>query len=106
LAQKEFDKAKQVKVLIDRTPPSEPAPAAQMPEDFEAPVEEIPPPPAPEDAAQKLMASREARKNYTISEQNDLINENLDGKARNFDKLNLKGTHYEQLTESSLDDFL
>lgn len=44
----------------------------------------------------------EARKNFTSDEQRELINENLDGRARNFDKLKLDGTHY-QLKEESYD---
>jgi phosphohistidine swiveling domain-containing protein/transcription elongation factor Elf1 len=37
---------------------------------------------------------KEARRTFTIREQQDLINENLEGRARNFDKINLEGTHY------------
>lgn len=36
-----------------------------------------------------------ARRNFTSKEQRELIEENPEGKARNFDKLNLEGTHYE-----------
>ena len=37
---------------------------------------------------------KHARKNYSAQEQDDLVNENLDGRARNYDKLKLEGTHY------------
>lgn len=36
-----------------------------------------------------------ARRNFSSKEQRDLVDENLEGKARNFDKLDLTGTHYE-----------
>lgn len=35
-----------------------------------------------------------SRKAFTPGQQRDLINENLQGRARNFDRLNLDGTHY------------
>lgn len=35
-----------------------------------------------------------ARRSFTVKEQSDLVNENLEGQARNFHKLNLDGTHY------------
>lgn len=44
-----------------------------------------------------------ARRSFTVKEQNDLVNENLEGQARNFHKLNLEGTHYPQATEASVD---
>lgn len=44
----------------------------------------------------------ESRYNFTSQEQRDLINENIDGRARNFDKLDLSNTHY-QLKEESCD---
>lgn len=37
----------------------------------------------------------EARRSFSPKEQRDLVEENLDGRARNYDKLNLEGTHYE-----------
>jgi ribosomal protein L37E len=56
--------------------------------------------------------SVEARRSFSPKEQKDLIEENMDGRARNFDKLDLKGTHYETkdfalIDRGSLDlDFL
>lgn len=47
-----------------------------------------------------------ARKNFTTKEQRDLIEENPDGRARNFDKLDLSGTHYEMKSASDDPDFL
>lgn len=48
-----------------------------------------------------------ARKNWSASEQTALINENPDGRARNFDKLDLTGTHYEARHSADNDpDFL
>jgi predicted nucleic acid-binding Zn-ribbon protein len=41
-----------------------------------------------------------ARRNFSQKEQEDLINENPDGRARNFDRLNLEGTHYQIKEES------
>jgi hypothetical protein len=46
---------------------------------------------------------RLARRQFTVQEQNDLINENLEGRARNYKKLNLEGTHYNQEVEASAD---
>jgi hypothetical protein len=43
-----------------------------------------------------------ARRNFSPSEQRDLIEENKDGRARNIDKLDLSGTHYE--TKHSYDE--
>ncbi len=57
-------------------------------------------------ASVEFFESKEARKDFTHSEQKALIDENLEGRARNYDKLNLKGTHYELEQESSFDDFL
>jgi transcription elongation factor Elf1 len=37
---------------------------------------------------------RLARKNFSPSEQRELVEENIGGRARNFDKLDLSGTHY------------
>lgn len=54
----------------------------------------------------EFYASKEARKDFSHSEQKDLINENLEGRARNYDKLDLEGTHYELEQESSYEDFL
>ena len=44
-----------------------------------------------------------ARRSFTVHEQNELVNENLEGQARNFHKLNLEGTHYPQEIEASVD---
>jgi DNA-directed RNA polymerase subunit RPC12/RpoP len=49
---------------------------------------------------------RIARRKFSPAEQRALIEENVDGRARNMDKLDLTGTHYE-LKEADLDpDFL
>ncbi len=131
LGQKEFDKAKQVKELIDRSPPQELPPAVIPPEEAQRPQEKLPEeapldptgeqptpatgapmqpgtqvPPMPTASSVEFFESKEARKDFTHSEQKALINENLEGRARNYDKLNLKGTHYELEQESSFDDFL
>lgn len=47
-----------------------------------------------------------ARRNFTADEQRELIDENPDGRARNFDKLNLSGTHYQIKEEATDPDFL
>lgn len=48
-----------------------------------------------------------ARKNWTSKEQRALIEENPEGRARNMDKLDLSGTHYEMKSEAFNDpDFL
>jgi phosphohistidine swiveling domain-containing protein len=47
---------------------------------------------------------KEARRNYSVREQQDLVNENLHGKARNFDKVNLEGTHYPQGLDFDVDE--
>jgi hypothetical protein len=133
LGQKEFDKAEQVKQLIDRSPPQELPPAVIPPEEAQRPQEklpeeapldptggqpapasgapvqpgaEVPPMPQQPRASVEFFESKEARKDFTHSEQKALIDENLEGRARNYDKLNLKGTHYELEQESSFDDFL
>jgi len=133
LGQKEFDKAEQVKQLIDRSPPQELPPAVTPPEEAQRPQEKLPEeapldptggqpapasgapvqpgtevPPMPQQPRSKVefTPSKEARKDFTHSEQKALIDENLEGRARNYDKLNLKGTHYELEQESSFDDFL
>lgn len=138
IGQQEFDKAQQVKELIDRSPPQAlpdaviPADEAIAPQESippvnpeEAPLDptggqpqpatgapmqpgtEVPPlPRAPRASVNdeiQFFASKEARKDYSYSEQKELIDENLDGRARNYDKLNLKGTQYELEQESSLD---
>jgi hypothetical protein len=41
-----------------------------------------------------------SRRNFSTREQDELINENPDGRARNFDKLDLDGTHYKVKEES------
>jgi len=45
-----------------------------------------------------------SRNNISAQEQEDLIKENMEGKARNFDKLNLSNTHY-QVKEESTDPY-
>jgi hypothetical protein len=45
-----------------------------------------------------------ARRNFSSKEQRDLIEENPEGKARNFDKLDLTGTHYEIKYDIVADD--
>lgn len=52
--------------------------------------------------------SVEARRSFSPKEQRELVEENMEGRARNYDKLNLSGTHYEARdTHSLLDrDFL
>lgn len=47
-----------------------------------------------------------ARKNFSAQEQRELIEENPKGRARNFDKLNLDGTHYQIKEESTDRNFL
>lgn len=48
-----------------------------------------------------------ARANWSAKEQRELIEENPKGRARNFDKLDLSGTHYELKSSSEEDrDFL
>jgi transposase-like protein/transcription elongation factor Elf1 len=39
--------------------------------------------------------STTARRNFSPKEQRDLVDENLEARARNYDKLNLEGTHYQ-----------
>lgn len=51
----------------------------------------------------KVIEAKVARRQFSAQEQNDLVNENLDGLARNFHKLNLEGTHYPQDIEASVD---
>lgn len=46
---------------------------------------------------------KEARRNFTIREQQDLINENPDQRARNIHKLDLDGTHYNPDIEARID---
>jgi hypothetical protein len=49
---------------------------------------------------------RIARKKFTPAQQRAFIDENPEGRARNMDKLDLSGTHYE-LKEADFDpDFL
>lgn len=52
--------------------------------------------------------SKTARRSHSVREQQDLINENPEGRARNFDKLDLEGTHYDmdelESTSSYSDD--
>jgi len=43
---------------------------------------------------ESIASVKEARKNYTATQQRELVNENLGARARNIDKLNLEGTHY------------
>ncbi len=45
-----------------------------------------------------------ARRDFSAQEQRDLINENPEGRARNIDKLDLAGTHY-NLKEESTDPY-
>ena len=144
IGQKEFDKAQQVKELIDRSPPTELPPAVIPPEEAQRPQEklpeeapldptggqpqpatgapmqpgtQVPPPPGQPQGQQpqfpvqprasvEFFESKAARKDFTHSEQKALIDENLEGRARNYDKLNLKGTHYEIDQESSIESFL
>jgi ribosomal protein L37AE/L43A len=47
-----------------------------------------------------------SKRNWSTKEQRDLIDENPDGRARNFDKLDLSGTHYETKSASDDLDFL
>lgn len=51
----------------------------------------------------QVVEAKVARRQFSATEQADLINENLDGLARNFHKLNLEGTHYPQEIEASVD---
>lgn len=44
---------------------------------------------------------KEARANYSANEQHELVNENLLGRARNFHKLDLEGTHYPRIVQAS-----
>jgi phosphohistidine swiveling domain-containing protein/DNA-directed RNA polymerase subunit M/transcription elongation factor TFIIS len=44
----------------------------------------------------ETLEARNARRNFSVTEQNEFINENMEGRARNIDKLDLSGTHYEQ----------
>lgn len=159
VGQKEFDKAQQVKELIDRSGPTELPGAVIPPEEAVAPNTRVsptnpgeapldptgggqaspeppagaggPPPEAQSGAptqpglnipglpgllrrqqpgrpmtAPQSSVEKEARKDYTHSEQKELIDENLEGRARNYEKLNLDGTHYELEQESSFDDLL
>lgn len=61
--------------------------------------------PAPNQIPGQPLSSKEARKNFTPAQQRDLVNENMDGRARNFDKLNLEGTHYESQVKDDDDPF-
>lgn len=62
--------------------------------------------PAPNQVpGQMLTHNKEARKSFTPAQQRELINENMSGRARNFDKLNLEGTHYESQVKEEDDPF-
>jgi DNA-directed RNA polymerase subunit RPC12/RpoP len=47
-----------------------------------------------------------AKRNWSAKEQRELIEENVKGRARNIDKLDLSGTHYELKSASEDPDFL
>lgn len=49
---------------------------------------------------------RLARRDFTATEQKELVNENLSGRARNIHKLQLEGTHYPADIEASAEDIL
>src|SRR5690606_42033287 len=53
------------------------------------------------EGAQSLMSgmSRMAMKNFSFPEQQALINEGAGRRARNFDRLDIKGTHYAYMEE-------
>ena len=51
----------------------------------------------------KVIQAKVARRDFSATEQNELVNENLEGLARNFHKLNLEDTHYPQDIEASVD---
>ena len=51
----------------------------------------------------QVIEAKVARRQFSAQEQSDLVNENLDGLARNFHKLDLEGTHYPQDVEASID---
>lgn len=60
--------------------------------------------PIPHDDKKSSSNWKVARRTFSPSEQRALIEENMEGRARNFDKLNLDGTHYQakaKLYESS-----
>ena len=61
--------------------------------------------PAPNQMPGQMLTHREARKSFTPTQQRDLINENMGGRARNIDKLNLEGTHYESQVKEEDDPF-
>jgi hypothetical protein len=85
-----------------------PAPGAGQPNALPGGPTQVPPPPGGMGAPRVPMAAsveKNARKDFSYSEQKALIDENLDGRARNYDKLNLEGTHYEIEQEASVDDF-
>jgi hypothetical protein len=49
-----------------------------------------------------------ARRNFTATQQRELVNENLGARARNYDKLDLEGTHYprgESVDRDALDNY-
>lgn len=49
----------------------------------------------------EVKEAKTARRSFTVHEQNELVNENLEGRARNYSKLNLEGTHYQQETDEN-----
>lgn len=51
-------------------------------------------------AAQQLM-SKQAMKNFSFMEQQELINEGRGARARNFDRLEIEGTHYALIDEEN-----
>ena len=55
------------------------------------------------DAAKEFLA-KEALKSFTPAEQSMIINEGQDVRARNRDRMNITGTHYEDLEKTFSDD--
>lgn len=53
-------------------------------------------------AAQEL-SGKTAMKNFSFSEQQELINESRGSRARNFDQLDIEGTHYAHINEEEDD---
>lgn len=50
-----------------------------------------------------IETQKTSRREFSAQEQKELVNENLDGRARNFHKLDLEGTHYPSDVEASTD---
>jgi len=60
----------------------------------------------PVEDEKKESAWKIARRDWSSKEQRELIEENPNGRARNIDKLDLSGTHYELKSSSEDPDFL